>query len=124
MTRRRPWAATRRAGRSWKQWAISCSSSTPPATTGTAAESATDTAWTPDIATQAANGTLGDTPGPVVAAHALGANLLVYKQRATYLATYLGPPVIWSFQLLADDAGRDLRRSGGAVWRNSGRNGI
>jgi hypothetical protein len=64
-----------------------------------------DTAWTPDIGTQAANGTLGDTPGPIVAAHALGANLLVYKQRATYLATYLGPPVIWSFQLLADDAG-------------------
>jgi hypothetical protein len=64
-----------------------------------------DTAWTPDIGTQAANGTLGDTPGPIVAAHALGANLLVYKQRATYLATYLGPPVIWSFGLLADDAG-------------------
>jgi hypothetical protein len=60
-----------------------------------------DTAWTPDIGTQAANGTLGDTPGPIVAAHALGANLLVYKQRATYL----GPPVIWSFALLADDAG-------------------
>lgn len=64
-----------------------------------------DTAWTPDIGTQAANGTLGDTPGPIVAAHALGANLLVYKQRATYVATYLGPPVIWSFALLADDAG-------------------
>ncbi len=64
-----------------------------------------DTAWTPDIGTQAASGTLGDTPGPIVAAHALGANLLVYKQRATYLATYLGPPVIWSFALLADDAG-------------------
>ena len=64
-----------------------------------------DTAWSPDIGTQAANGTLGDTPGPIVAAHALGPNLLVYKQRATYLATYLGPPVIWSFQLLADDAG-------------------
>jgi len=64
-----------------------------------------DTDWTPDIGTRAANGTLGDTPGPIVAAHALGANLLVYKQRATYLATYLGPPVIWSFALLADDAG-------------------
>ncbi len=64
-----------------------------------------DAAWTPDIGTQAANGTLGDTPGPIVAAHALGANLLVYKQRAIYLATYLGPPGIWSFQLLADDAG-------------------
>jgi hypothetical protein len=64
-----------------------------------------DTTWTPDIGTQAADGTLGDTPGPIVAAHALGANLLVYKQRATYLATYLGPPVIWSFSLLADDAG-------------------
>ncbi len=64
-----------------------------------------DSTWTPDIGTQAANGTLGDTPGPIVAAHALGANLLVYKQRATYLGTYLGPPVIWSFSLLADDAG-------------------
>jgi hypothetical protein len=64
-----------------------------------------DTAWTPDIGTQAANGILADTPGPIVAAHALGPNLLVYKQRAIYLATYLGPPVIWSFQLLADDAG-------------------
>ena len=64
-----------------------------------------DATWTADIGTQAANGTLGDTPGPIVAAHALGANLLVYKQRATYLATYIGPPVIWSFQLLADDAG-------------------
>jgi hypothetical protein len=64
-----------------------------------------DAVWTPDIGTQAANGTLDDTPGPIVAAHALGANLLVYKQRATYLGTYLGPPVIWSFSLLADDAG-------------------
>jgi hypothetical protein len=64
-----------------------------------------DTAWTPDIGTQAANGTLDDSPGPIVGAHALGANLLVYKQRAVYLATYLGPPVIWSFALLADDAG-------------------
>jgi len=65
-----------------------------------------DASWSPDIGTQAANGVLGDTPGPIVGAHALGSNqLLVYKQRAVYLGSYVGPPVIWSFDRLAADAG-------------------
>lgn len=61
--------------------------------------------WSPDIATQAANGVLGDTPGAIVGARALGANLLIYKQRAVYLGSYLGPPIIWGFSLLAGDRG-------------------
>lgn len=64
-----------------------------------------DTSWTPDIATQAANGYLDDTEGPIVGAKPLGRNLIVYKQKAVYLFDYLGPPVIWENRILSQTAG-------------------
>lgn len=64
-----------------------------------------DQSWTPDLATQAANGVLADTPGPIVGARVLGPSILVYKQRAVYLGQYAGPPTLWDFSLLSADVG-------------------
>lgn len=64
-----------------------------------------DTSWSPSIATQAANGRLLDTPGSIRAAHALGNNMVVYKERSMYFGVYQGPPVIWSWQLIPGEVG-------------------
>lgn len=64
-----------------------------------------DTWWTPDIATQCANGYLDDTPGDIVGARALGRNLVAYKSKATYIFEYQGPPVIWANRLTSTEAG-------------------
>lgn len=57
-----------------------------------------DQSWTASLATQAAYGTLVDTPGPITAAKRLGNTVIVYKLDSLYVGTYQGPPVIWGFQ--------------------------
>lgn len=64
-----------------------------------------DATWTPDIGTQAANGQLSDTEGPIVGAHSLGPQIIIYKLRSTYIGQYVGPPLIWAFQVVSDRAG-------------------
>lgn len=61
--------------------------------------------WTPAIATQAANGRLLDTPGPIRAGRRLGADIVAYKERSMYLGRYVGPPVIWSWTLIPGEIG-------------------
>lgn len=61
--------------------------------------------WTPGPSTQAANGRLLDTPGDIRAARRIGKDVAVYKERSMYLGRYVGPPVIWSFELVAANAG-------------------
>lgn len=63
------------------------------------------TAWTPSLATQAANGRLLDSPGEIRAAKRLGSGIAAYKERSIYLGTYAGPPVIWGWQLIPGEIG-------------------
>lgn len=63
------------------------------------------TTWTPAPSNQAAYGYLLDTPGEIRAAKRLGKDVAVYKERSTYLGRYVGPPVVWAFDLIAANAG-------------------
>jgi hypothetical protein len=66
---------------------------------------ALDNNWTPNIQTQAGAGTLYDYPGNVVAAAPIFRNVVVFKQTATWLGTYVGGQAVWSFQLISDETG-------------------
>lgn len=61
--------------------------------------------WAPSQATQAANGRFIDTPGEIRAGKALGNSIVAYKERSMYLGSYLGPPVIWSWQQVPGEIG-------------------
>lgn len=61
--------------------------------------------WTPAPSNQAEFGYLLDTPGEIRAARRLGKDVAVYKERSTYLGRYVGPPVVWAFDLIAANAG-------------------
>lgn len=64
-----------------------------------------DASWTPDIATQCANGYLNETQGPIVGAAALNRYLIVYKQKATYRFEYVGGSDVWVTPLVQAKAG-------------------
>jgi hypothetical protein len=61
--------------------------------------------WTPAPTNQAAFGYLLDTPGDIRAAKRLGKDVAVYKERSLYLGRYIGPPVIWQWDLIASNVG-------------------
>lgn len=61
--------------------------------------------WTPATGNQAAYGYLLDTPGDIRAAKRIGKDVAVYKERSVYLGRYVGPPVIWQWDLVAANAG-------------------
>lgn len=61
--------------------------------------------WAPSIATQAVSNTLSDTPGKITAGKKVGSNVLIFKEQATYLGAYVGPPEIWQFLLLSRTSG-------------------
>lgn len=61
--------------------------------------------WTPSIATQSASGLLVSTPGKIFAARRFGDQIVVYKERAMYIGTYVGAPQIWNFQQVPGEAG-------------------
>lgn len=62
--------------------------------------------WTPSAGVnQAAFGYLLDTPGDIRAAKRIGKDIAVYKERSLYLGRYVGPPVIWQWDLVAANAG-------------------
>jgi len=63
------------------------------------------TDWTPDIATQCATGRLYDSPGPITAARRIGDYIAVFKERAIYVGTYIGPPFIWNWIRISDTIG-------------------
>jgi hypothetical protein len=63
------------------------------------------TSWTPSGTTEAATGTLHSTPGKILAAKRFGYQIAAYKRRSMYLGTYVGPPVIWDFQLIPGEVG-------------------
>jgi hypothetical protein len=61
--------------------------------------------WTPASSNQAAFGYLLDTPGEIRAGKALGPDIVAYKERSIYLGRFVGPPVVWQWQLIASDVG-------------------
>jgi len=61
--------------------------------------------WAPASTNQAAFGYLLDTPGDIRAAKRLGKDVAVYKERSLYLGRYVGPPVIWQWDLVASNVG-------------------
>ena len=63
------------------------------------------TDWTPSLSTQAGWKNLDDTPGPITGLAKLGNDFLVFKERALYHATYVGPPYVWSFRLISSLVG-------------------
>ena len=63
------------------------------------------TDFTPSIATQSARARLFDTPGPINALRALGGDLVAFKDRSMYFGRYVGPDVIWSWQLVPGNVG-------------------
>jgi hypothetical protein len=63
------------------------------------------TDWTPSIATQSATNTLVSAPGKIFAAKRFGDQIVVYKERAMYVGTYVGAPLIWDFQQVPGEAG-------------------
>ena len=65
----------------------------------------TDNDWTPNVQTQAGSGSLYDFPGPIVAATPIFRNVIVFKQLATWLGSYVGGYPVWSWQLISDSTG-------------------
>lgn len=65
----------------------------------------TDSDWTPDVQTQAGHGPLYDFPGSVVAAVPLFRNVVVFKETATWLFTYVGGRAVWSNQPISNLTG-------------------
>ena len=64
-----------------------------------------DNNWTPDIQTQAGAGTLYDFPGDIVACAPIYRNVVVFKQGAAWIGSYVGGEAVWSFQLISDLTG-------------------
>lgn len=63
------------------------------------------TDWTPDVATQAGNLRLLDTPGEVRGLKRLGQYAIAYKEQSMYLGVNNGPPTLWGFTLISGEIG-------------------
>jgi hypothetical protein len=63
------------------------------------------TDWTPDVATQATTGRLVDAAGSIRALKALGSSFVAYKDNAMFVASYVGTPLVWTWQLLPTTIG-------------------
>lgn len=61
--------------------------------------------WTPASSTQCATGQLLDAPGPITAGKRLGDIMVAYKDRAMFIAQYVGVPLIWNWQHLPGNIG-------------------
>lgn len=61
--------------------------------------------WAPASSNQAAFGYLLNTPGDIRAAQRLGNDVVAYKEKSMYLGRYVGPPVIWQWDLIASNVG-------------------
>jgi hypothetical protein len=61
--------------------------------------------FVPSIATQSATGILTSSPSRISAAKRFGNQVIAYKERAMYIGTYVGAPVIWDWQQIPGEAG-------------------
>ena len=58
------------------------------------------TNWTPAVTTLATTGRLVAVEGPIQAALTLGDYVIAYKQRAIFVGTFAGSPVVWQWSLV------------------------
>lgn len=65
----------------------------------------TDNNWTPDVQTQAADGTLYDYPGNITAASPFFRTQVVWKGASMYVLAYVGADTIWQNQLASNATG-------------------
>jgi len=63
------------------------------------------TDWTPDVATQCVYGRLVDSPGPTTGILPLNDNVIIYKNSAIYVGTYVGPPSVWQWDKISSTIG-------------------
>lgn len=63
------------------------------------------TNWTASIDSQCVYGRLVDTPGAITGLKRLGEYAIYFKQQSTYLARYVGAPLIFEFSLVSDVIG-------------------
>lgn len=63
------------------------------------------TAWNPSVTTQCTTGLLSDTSGGITAVRAMGDKFVIYKAGAIYLASYVGPPVVFDPERISDRVG-------------------
>lgn len=64
--------------------------------------------WATSLSTQAANGRLYDTPGPITAAVALRDSVIAFKADSIYVGDYIGDTangIIWGWRLVSDKVG-------------------
>jgi hypothetical protein len=64
--------------------------------------------WTASLATQAANGRLLDTPGPITCMKGLRDSIIAYKADSIYVGDYIGDTtngVIWAWRPISDKVG-------------------
>lgn len=64
-----------------------------------------ETSWTPSLSTQATTGRLVGGSGGIVTAVRFGDDVVVYKNRAIFLGTYVGAPEVWRFTQVGFDVG-------------------
>lgn len=64
-----------------------------------------ETTWAPSPTTQATTGRLVSAPGKITAAKVFGDQVAVYKDRAIYLARYVGGASVWQFDAIPGDVG-------------------
>ena len=64
------------------------------------------TNWTPNVSTLATTGRLVAVEGAILAALTLGDYIIAYKQRAVFVGSFVGSPVVWQWNLVpAGEAG-------------------
>lgn len=64
-----------------------------------------ETGWTPAVSTQCTTGRLIGGSGGINAAVRFGDDIVVYKNRAIFLGTYVGSPEVWRFTQVGFDVG-------------------
>lgn len=64
-----------------------------------------ETDWTPASATGCVSGQLLDAPGPITAGRRLGDIMVMYKDRAMWIAEFVGAPLIWNVRKLPGEIG-------------------
>lgn len=63
------------------------------------------TDWTPNVNTECATNTIVSTAGRIFAAKRFGEQIVFYKERAMYMGTFVGAPLVLDVQQIAGDAG-------------------
>jgi hypothetical protein len=61
--------------------------------------------WTPSLSTQATTGRIVQDGGGFTAALPLGQNVIAYKDRAMFVGSYVGSPVVWQWDRVSGYAG-------------------